>query len=178
MKKAHIHSESRELVLAGLDLLGINTQTISDCGQLTDEIRYRTGQSLSPSTIYRMLNSEEQGVNASLRSTQILKSLIERLQNDFIQPLPSIRFTRIHDKDRQRLQELISRLFWSESNELKKWFTDLPLEYGSLGWEQILIGKSLGQALRAHKAPLDSPWICDLIKTPQFTLYYTKTMGT
>ena len=176
MKKAHIHSESRELVLSAFDLLGIKTQTITDCRQLAEEIGYRTGQSVSPSTIYRMLNSEKQRVNASLRSMRILKSLIERLQNDFIQPLPTDRLRRIHDKDGQGLQELISTLFRSESNELKKWFTSLPLDYGNLGWEQMLIGKALGQALRAHKAPLDSPWICDLIKTPQFTLYYTKTM--
>lgn len=176
MKKAHIHSESRELVLAAFDLLGIKTQTITDCRQLAEEIGYRTGQSVSPSTIYRMLNSQKQGVNASLRSMRILKSLIERLQNDFIQPLPTDRLRRIHDKDGQGLQELISMLFRSESNELKKWFTALPLDYGSLGWEQMLIGKALGQALRAHKAPLESPWIRNLIKTPQFTLYYTKTM--
>ena len=176
MKKAHIHSESRELVLSAFDLLGIKTQTITDCSQLAEEIGYRTGQSVSPSTIYRMLNSEKQRVNPSLRSMQILKSLVERLQNDFIQPLPTDRLRRTHDKDGQGLQELISTLFRSESNELKKWFTSLSLEYGSLGWEQMLIGKALGQALRAHKAPLDSLWICDLIKTPQFTLYYTKTM--
>jgi hypothetical protein len=176
LKKAHIHSESRELVLAAFDLLGLKTQAITDCRQLAEEIRYRTGQSVSPSTIYRMLNSEKQRVNASLRSMQILKSLIERLHNDFIQPLPTDRLRRIYDKDGQGLQELISTLFRSESNELKKWFTALPLDYGSLGWEQLLIGKALGQALRAHKAPLDSPWIRNLIKTPQFTLYYTKTM--
>jgi hypothetical protein len=40
MKKAHTHSESRELVLETFDLLGIKTQTITDFRQLAEETRY------------------------------------------------------------------------------------------------------------------------------------------
>ena len=177
MKKAHIHSESRELVLEAFDLLGIKTQTITDCRQLAEEIRYRTAQSVSPSTIYRMLNSEKQKVNASLRSMRVLKSLIEHLKIDFIQPIPSFdRLKEVDQKVDNGIQALIGSLFNSESDQFEQWFTSLTLRYGDLGWEQMLIGNSIAKALRAHKAPLDSQWIRDLIKTPQFTLYYTKTM--
>ena len=177
MKKAHTHSESRELVLEAFDLLGIKTQSITACRQLAEEIRYRTGKSVSSSTIYRMLNSEKQGVNASLRSMQLLQLLIEHLKIDFIQPIPSFdRLIEVDQKVDRGVEALIRSLFNSESDQFKQWFTSLTLRYGDLGWEQMLIGEALGQALRAHNAPLESPWICGLIKTPQFTLYYTKTM--
>ena len=164
-------------MLSAFDLLEIKTQSITDCRQLAEEIRYRTGQSISPSTIYRMLNSEKQGVNASLHSMQLLKSLIEHLKIDFIQPIPSFdRPKEVDQKVDKGVQALIRSLFNTESDQFKKWFTSLTLRYGDLGWEQMLIGNSIAKALRAHKAPLDSPWIRNLIKTPQFTLYYTKTM--
>ena len=164
-------------MLSAFDLLEIKTQSITDCRQLAEEIRYRTGQSISPSTIYRMLNSEKQGVNASLHSMQLLKSLIEHLKIDFIQPIPSFdRPKEVDQKVDKGVQALSRSLFNTESDQFKKWFTSLTLRYGDLGWEQMLIGNSIAKALRAHKAPLDSPWIRNLIKTPQFTLYYTKTM--
>lgn len=177
MKKVSGPSQSRELILHAFNLLGIETQTIVDCKQLSEETRYRTGQSVSASTIYRMLNAEKQGVHASLRSMQILKDLVENLKNDFIQPLPSFdRLKMVYQKDPVGLQALIQALFKGESDEFKLWFRSLPLRYGELGWEQMLIGNALAQALRTHKAPLDSPWICELIKTPHFMVYYTKTM--
>lgn len=170
-------SEINFLIEAAFQKAHITGRGIKSCKQIAAMIKYKTHQSISETTIYRMLNIDKYHIRPYEHTLQALTEFIEANENQILDHHSE---SKVQLNGYQALQPFKDLLFISLKNqriqEIDYFLKKLPSEYGASKEQQFFIAHIFGSFFRrAYQDPKRIKMLHQLIKIPNFTLYYFET---
>ena len=153
----------------------ISGRKINDCTLLSSMIEERVGRRISPTTIYRMCNIDRYKTKPY---DYTIRALLDFLEVESINELRDKSITNSLETPSNITQSPLSILLMNQLQkerygEIKGFLSQLPNQYFSLGFEQLVIAATFGNYFRGME---DSKRRLDLIKffsdSEQFHLYF------
>lgn len=142
--------DPKNLILEAFELMGVSNPNIGDCKFLSKEMQFVLGESLSPITLYRMVNKEKQNVKPYAFSLELLRRFIDLKTlrpRDEMHFAPNY-FSKSSVSENALYLLLEQQLVSSRIDDIGAFIEKLPMEHWSLGWEQYVIACALGETAK------------------------------
>lgn len=170
-------SEINFLVETAFQKAHITGRGIKSCKQIATMIKSKTHQSISETTIYRMLNIDKYHIRPYEHTLQALTEFIEADESRILDHHSE---NKVQLNGYQALEPFKDLLFISLKNqriqEIDYFLKRLPSEYGASKEQQFFIAHIFGSFFRqAYQDPERIKMLHQLIEIPNFTLYYFET---
>ena len=169
-----MEDESKSLILEAFSLLDIKNPNIAACAFLSKEMQFILGETLSASTIYRMVNQDKQNVRSYPFSIGLVKRFIERktLHPRNEKQFSSNYFSLSSVSDNALYILIRQQLIDGKIDDIGTFLGKLPMEHWSLGWEQYVIACALGETAKSKGI---NSVLGPLFELPQIRTYLLET---